>query len=675
MKIHEYNEMMAYLTRPARTGFNQGTSFNRNPVGINQYTKLKPARTLVEIQAIIDNAPTIEIDGKFFEQTAKDLQGTSEYSGKELITRKEHEKYKDKLKYKSTGKRKIVSPNQTNIKRYETIKKVQGSNISMIGSGQTGKQFSHVYPLIESVKPGTQTTFKIDAKMNRKLEGYNRIGQNIAEEQELLIKTKPEGYKKKIVELNARAKKNVMNAVQELGKEYKGQIGYFQVDPDTGEFKPKSGNYKMSFAGIEGKNEIYKEMTGKERKNFERKISKIKKPTSALSELASRTGAGVDPVLLAKAGYEEAIKPAARVAGKVLAPAVTPLGAGAIWGATGFDKESAMDRATLGAEAAFAPELVKMSSKVTKPIQNQTMRSIVRGVLNAGMPLKWAMRAARIASPIGWATLGAEGIYQLGKYAINEHKRFKALSPEEQAAERAEQEEAAQFSAAEGGRVGLKKGTPKSPSRRAFIKGVTALAALPIVGKYFKLGKVLGKTKPYYGPVIEKIKGMPEWFPSLVKKLWNEGEDVTKTVAYKERQVVKRGTLEGGDDVDMIYDLDTGDVSIDVTPKKGKYETSSGAYNKEYSLDYKKGQQIEEGKHAGKTEADDFGVTELEGRMDPNAMDIDWDANYTTVDDAMSDLTELEGFAKSKSTKQIHKKKGTKPKDVFPDYDPGDYDY
>jgi hypothetical protein len=58
--------------------------------------------------------------------------------------------------------------------------------------------------------------------------------------------------------------------------------------------------------------------------------------------------------------------------------------------------------------------------------------------------------------------------------------------------------------------------------------------------------------------------------------------------------------------------------------------------------------------------------------MDPQAMDIDWDANYTTVDDAMSDLTELEAFAKNKSTKQIHKKKGTKPKDVFPDYDPGD---
>ena len=55
--------------------------------------------------------------------------------------------------------------------------------------------------------------------------------------------------------------------------------------------------------------------------------------------------------------------------------------------------------------------------------------------------------------------------------------------------------------------------------------------------------------------------------------------------------------------------------------------------------------------------------------MDQAAMDIDWDGTMTTVDDAMSDLTELEAFAKNKSIKQIHKKKGTKPKDVFPDYD------
>ena len=223
------------------------------------------------------------------------------------------------------------------------------------------------------------------------------------------------------------------------------------------------------------------------------------------------------------------------------------------------------------------------------------------------------------------------------------------------------------FSAAEGGRVGLKDGSPKSPSKRAFLKGITALAAIPIVGKYFKLADIVKKPKVYTGPTIDKVKGMPEWFPGLVKKLWNEGEDVTKQVAYKERQVVKRGTLEGGDDVDMIYDLDTGDVSIDVTPKKGTYETSSGAYNKEYSLDYKKGLADETTK--GKKPPDEFSVGEIEGKMDQAAMDIDWDGTMTTVDDAMSDLTELEAFAKNKSIKQIHKKKGTKPKDVFPDYD------
>ena len=229
------------------------------------------------------------------------------------------------------------------------------------------------------------------------------------------------------------------------------------------------------------------------------------------------------------------------------------------------------------------------------------------------------------------------------------------------------EEKAESYGYNQGGRVGFAKG-PKSPGRRAFIKGVTALAALPLVGKYFKLGKVLERASTYTGPAIQKIKGMPEWFPSLVKRLWNEGEDVTKQVAYGERQVVKRGTLEGGDDVDLIYEMDTGNVSIDVTPKKGTYETGSGAYNKEYSLDYKKGEEIATKKGSIKT-PDEFNVAELEGRMDPHAMDIDWDANYTTVDDAMSDLTELEAFAKSKSTKQIHKKKGTKPKDVFPDYD------
>ena len=241
-----------------RKEFNEGSKKYdyKNPQQKNQYVM----RTDEEIQEIINNP-------KYKDYTRKDFRNEG------ILTRKETER--KTLEFKNFGKKKNKPENLENTKRTEKIKTTQGSNISVKGSGQTGKQFSHVYPLIESAKPGTKTTFTIDAKMNRALEGYNKIGQAIAEAQEKLILEKPEGYEKKIVELNARAKKNVMNAVKDLGKDYKGQIGYFQVNPETGEFKPKAGNYKMSFAGIEGENKIFKDMTGKERKDFERKISAI----------------------------------------------------------------------------------------------------------------------------------------------------------------------------------------------------------------------------------------------------------------------------------------------------------------------------------------------------------------------------------------------------------------
>jgi hypothetical protein len=216
----------------------------------------------------------------------------------------------------------------------------------------------------------------------------------------------------------------------------------------------------------------------------------------------------------------------------------------------------------------------------------------------------------------------------------------------------------------QGGRVGFDEGSkPKSPSKRLFLKGLGALAVLPVVGKFFKLGKVLEAGK-YTGPAIEKIKGMPEWFPSLVKKLFNEGEDVTKKMAVKERQIVKKGTLEDGDEVNMYYDMDTGDVNIEVYNKG--MGTSSGSYYQPYALRYKKGQMDETTK--GQKPPDEFSVDETElHRSGPEPDDIEFYGNETSVDGAISDLTELEAFAKNKTTKQIHKKKGTKPKDVNPE--------
>jgi len=265
-----YNEKTGHIYKK---GNRFGIFYSKTPPK-NQFTAVKPLRSLEELQLVIDEAPLIEINGKFFEQNAKDLEGRSEYSSKELISRKELDKYRDKLNFKSTGKKRIEETNQGSINRRNKIIAAQGSEIPIKGGKKINRAFSHVYPIIESAKPGTKTTTVIDADMNNKLIGYNRIGQKIAEDQEYLLKVKPEGYKKQILVNNAKAKKNVMNALQDLGKDYKGQIGYFQVDPETESFKPKAGNYKMSFAGVEGKDEIYKDMTSKERQDFSKKISK-----------------------------------------------------------------------------------------------------------------------------------------------------------------------------------------------------------------------------------------------------------------------------------------------------------------------------------------------------------------------------------------------------------------
>ena len=239
------------------------TSFNRNPLGSNQYI----LRTDEEIQAIIDSYPD--------NWTKKDFRGEGKLNKIKILTRKETER--PNLNFKFTGKRTFKEPNIENIKRTKKIKPAQGGEISIKGGKEIGKNFSHIFPIIESAPPGTKSTGVIDAKMNRALEGYNKVAQKIAEQQELLIKNKPDGYKKKILELNALAKKNTETAVKNLGKDFKGTIGHFRVDPDTGEFVKKGGNFKKTFAGIEGEDKIFKDMTGAERKTFERKISNLEK--------------------------------------------------------------------------------------------------------------------------------------------------------------------------------------------------------------------------------------------------------------------------------------------------------------------------------------------------------------------------------------------------------------
>ena len=206
---------------------------------------------------------------------------------------------------------------------------------------------------------------------------------------------------------------------------------------------------------------------------------------------------------------------------------------------------------------------------------------------------------------------------------------------------------------ADGGRIGFKDGM----DRRSFLKIMGGLAALPIVGKFFKAGKVATKAAPIVK--TPPVPGKPEWFDALVNKVIAEGEDVTKQFATKEREIVHRVNLEGTADKtkkfetydDSVYvyrDLDDGTVRVE-------YNSLDNMSEAPVNLTFKPGMADEATK--GKP-ADTFQADEIvpESRMvGPDDFEIE-DAvdEFDNVVDLNSDVSKLKQFAGEKlTTKEI----------------------
>jgi len=106
----------------------------------------------------------------------------------------------------------------------------------------------------------------------------------------------------------------------------------------------------------------------------------------------------------------------------------------------GYDLSRTGDRLGFEAEAALAKPLVSGAVSVTDKIKNPMLRKIAERAALAGMSPAMAMKIASRLSPVGIASLAGEAVYNVGKLGYEDQQRFNALSPEEQAAERAEQE-------------------------------------------------------------------------------------------------------------------------------------------------------------------------------------------------------------------------------------------
>jgi len=229
---------------------------------------------------------------------------------------------------------------------------------------------------------------------------------------------------------------------------------------------------------------------------------------------------------------------------------------------------------------------------------------------------------------------------------------------------------------ATGGRAGFKEGS--GMTRRSFLKILGGLAAVPIVGKFFKLTKV-GKTVQKV-PMIKTgdVPGKPEWFDQLVNKVIFEGDDVTKKFATQERQVVHMKKIDDDTSVTVTQDLNDGSIMVDVDdPVRNVMGEGAGLEtDTKVQMMLKKGQADETTKG---TPPDEFSFTENDMRNYMDGPD-DYTTEFTEntvnkMSDLTSDLGKIKQYATGKgpTMKQIVESKKRKDMVKFAEENPSEY--
>ena len=196
-----------------------------------------------------------------------------------------------------------------------------------------------------------------------------------------------------------------------------------------------------------------------------------------------------------------------------------------------------------------------------------------------------------------------------------------------------------------GGRIGLKTGM----NRRAFLKlmgGVGAGIGALKTGLLKLAGK--GAASQAAKEIIKtpSAAGKPEWFDALVTKVINQGEDVTKRFATKDREVVHLAKIDDDATVTVYRDLDTGTVRVDVSDATKNVADDQGEAIVSMEV---RGGQLEEGVK-GKTPAE-FEAVEADYRNYTTSPDGDYDTEVVenvvnNTKDLTADLTKLKIYAR-----------------------------
>ena len=416
-------------------------------------------------------------------------------------------------------------------------------------------------------------------KINETVKKFNN---NVSEYETKLNKdVKPGQPKIKLFKVSLNNPKETITNYSKLSKDYQNA---FQKN-----YEARGYSFKVP-SDIKPLSQIAEEV-----KNPKVMSSILKKAEAGASRLYSNPMA--DPGLI-KQGLKDMGK-FGKYAGQIALS--TPVGAVLATKGLGgtFDPRTTEGRLTTGAEAALAPGLVKGTEAFTK-------NKILQRVLNLGLSPKMAMRAARVASPIGIATLAGEGIYQGGKYMLERKELLESLTDEQrddllsrerseavQQNRRGDPEAFSGIMAANGGimRLGFKDGS-KDPkmNRRTFMKVMGGLASIPVLGKFIKPAAKVAESA---APVVADA---PAHFWNLVAKIKTFGDDITQFGALTERQSVKKYK-----DLELTEDMATGQIEIQRVKVAEDMDYYGSPVTEESYMSYRPGEQIFQETANGKT--------------------------------------------------------------------------
>jgi len=218
-------------------------------------------------------------------------------------------------------------------------------------------------------------------------------------------------------------------------------------------------------------------------------------------------------------------------------------------------------------------------------------------------------------------------------------------------------------------RVPYKDGRGPKMSRRNFLKIMGGLAALPVVGKFFKFGKPFAKTAKVADLTqipIHNAEGMPSWFKPLVNRVIKEGNDITKLPPHKggalaEREIVHSAKLGEGQGVRVTQNLDDQTIRVE-------YQSvdNMGGVDSSVNLNYKAAEEIPidnevfknlpKGKSSVKTkptfnadEAYPYSDNPFGHRHQKRNITMEGDNTVTKVDDLYSDTSALKQFGTNKA--------------------------